>query len=86
MRDWTIRGLLFLIFAALILNAVLLAYAPGRAADNEVGRYQISAFAVQDKDGEPTTGFFIVNTKTGAVKPYIRSDAHWSSSINVSPP
>jgi hypothetical protein len=86
MRDWAIRSLLFLIFAALILNAVLLARTPGQAADNQVGQYQISAFGVQDRDGKPTTGFFILNTKTGAVKPYTRSDTSWSSSVNVLPP
>ena len=72
MHDKTTKGLLFLIFLALVLNAFVLLVRPSRAADGQVGRYAVSAYGFRaygpNGDSMGDTGYYRVDTATGEVK------------------
>ena len=62
----TIQVLLAVIAILLFLNLVHALSQPARAADN-IGRYAIGAFAYQEEDGDPRSGYYILDTRTGSV-------------------
>jgi hypothetical protein len=70
----TTHVLLAVIAVLLLLNLVHSLARPARAADNGYGRYAIGAFAYQDEDGDPYSGYYLVDTETGSVSHYTRSE------------
>ena len=70
----TIQVLLAVIAVLLFLNLVHALSHPAYAEDDYYGRYAIGAFGVQDEDGDPYSGYYVVDTHSGSVSHYSRSE------------
>ena len=63
----TVQVLLAVIAVLLFLNLVHGLSQPVQAQDDDTGRYAIGAFAYQEEDGDPYSGYYIIDTRSGHV-------------------